>query len=134
MNIHIPTIGERIILSKPWQFTLYGDYRNTGLFKSLGFHCDRYGFLLGEEAGEEKEPTVELPPSTTLTVGRIYIRAGAGDYDSVTFTIPRNMNLHIKWPVDTKLAIRFWAKLHDVNTIEGNFLPPIPRQPTRGRR
>lgn len=50
-----------------------------------------------------------LPKGTVLTIDRIYIRKGAGEYSSLSF-----------WaliPGDKK-RFRFWAKLDDVNRIE----------------
>ena len=52
-----------------------------------------------------------LPRGTRLKVARIYVRHGAGDFDSITFTI----NKH---PTDKKLKARFWCKLNDANKIE----------------
>lgn len=49
---------------------------------------------------------VTLPAGTTLVVRRIFIRQGAGDFDSVTFSARVGKKSH-----------RFWVKLEDANNI-----------------
>lgn len=54
---------------------------------------------------------VTFPRGTVLEIDRIYIRKNAAEFSSVTFKI-REKNK----------VLRFWAKLEDVNKIEGNLL------------
>ena len=102
-KMYVPTIGSILELTKDWGFKLHHEYRNSNLMMKL-FHKD-FDWT-------EKEPEdVVLPKGTRLRVARIYVRHGAGDFDSITFTI----NKH---PTDKKLKARFWCKLNDANKIE----------------
>ncbi len=57
---------------------------------------------------------VTLPAGTILTVDRIYLKKGIGDYDSITFRISH-------YPPDKKVKKRFWVKLKDANAIVGEW-------------
>jgi hypothetical protein len=76
--------------------------------------------------GEKGVVNMTLPANTMLKVDRIYIRQGAGEYDSITFTVDDCPLPEIK-PKKIKGGrragiLRFWAKLDDVNTIKCNIL------------
>ena len=62
-----------------------------------------------------------LPINTILKVDRIYIRQGAGDFDSITFVVEDCPITELKSKKTGGLykgkQLRFWAKLEDVNTI-----------------
>lgn len=64
---------------------------------------------------------ITLPAGTELTVDRVYIRKGAGDYSSLSFYIADTPLMALK-PAGKggfkKGRRRFWAKLADVNRIE----------------
>lgn len=103
MKMYIPPLGTELVLAKAWSFPLFLEYRNIAAleyFKLLKEGDDHWSH-------EDKSYPHTLPKGTTLKVDRIYIRKGAGDYDSVTFFMP-----------GTGKRIRFWAKLADVNRIE----------------
>jgi hypothetical protein len=76
---------------------------------------------------------VTLPLGTILGVDRIYIRKGNKDYSSVTFFAKNLGSVKVdisRWSsrknkTVNKKAIRFWAKLEDVNQIE--FEPVKPK-------
>ena len=59
---------------------------------------------------------VWLPRKTCLTIDRIYIRKGSGDYDSITFRI-------ISCPDKKMNKARFWVKLRDANKISCSLYP-----------
>jgi len=60
-----------------------------------------------------------LPRGVILTINRIYIRQGKSDYDSITFSIPKELNKEFK-----DLYGRFWAKLSDINRVQfEKFIP-----------
>lgn len=63
-----------------------------------------------------------LPAGTVLTVDRIYIRKGQGDYSSLTFYIAETSHPTLTRDKTAKGfkkgRKRFWAKLHDVNAID----------------
>ena len=62
---------------------------------------------------EARPLIVTLPKGTVLQVDRIYIRKGLDGFDSVSFRIAKGNTIHPQGK-----ALRFWAKLHDVNRIE----------------
>jgi hypothetical protein len=102
-KMYVPTIGSCLELTRDWSFKLHHEYRNCNLMIKL---------LHKDFDWTKKEPEdVTLPKGTRLKVARIYVRHGAGDFDSITFTI----NKH---PTDKKLKARFWCKLNDANKIE----------------
>jgi hypothetical protein len=121
MKLHIPSIGDRIELTKPWTFTVWSESRN----EKLG---DALDMLVPIADGESKwfrnwkgvkdwidvKPAgpCTFPKGTILTLDRIYIRKGKEEYDSVSFRIffCPDKRFH-------KKAIRFWATLEDVNNI-----------------
>jgi hypothetical protein len=102
--LFIPPLGTKIELAEPWSFELYVEYRNASLFETMGLK------MPNRWASPDREASVNvtLVPGTILTVDRIYIRKGAKSFDSVSF--------FMKAP-EVKKAIRFWAKLVDVNRI-----------------
>ncbi|ATW58087.1 hypothetical protein CNR34_00154 [Pseudomonas phage nickie] len=87
-----------------------------------------YGHSTDLWGGEWHTPFV-LRAETRLKIDRIYIRQGQGDFDSVTFRSDCWMS-NLGDPLFTKKyvngrkvpSIRFWAKLADVNRIEGVFV------------
>lgn len=60
--------------------------------------------------GNDPMALIRLPKGTQLKVSRVYIRAGAREYNSITFTIAACPDKTIK-------GARFWAKLVDVNDM-----------------
>lgn len=74
--VQIPSIGDVLILDKPWTFRLFHEYRNETLLAVFDkkYNEDRGGYTV-----------VTLPRGTELRVDRIYIRKGVKDYDSLTF-------------------------------------------------
>ena len=111
MRLLIPPLGTELELTEPWTFTLHGEHRNDKLAEKLriawtetiGQHPNGYRKV-------DRHAEVTLPAGTVLRVDRIYIRSGAGDFDSVTFRLnPRRRKV---------LTGRFWAKLADVNRLE----------------
>jgi hypothetical protein len=102
--LFIPPLGTKITLAQPWTFKLYSEYRNARLFELWGLKMpDRW-------ASPNYEASIErtMDMGTILTIDRIYIRKGASGFDSVSF--------YMKAP-KAKKAVRFWAKLDDVNRI-----------------
>ena len=109
MKLYVPACGDRIVLAKPWTFTLYYESRNVEFAKQrkLSIGENMYG-KYGKPIAQ-----VTLEEGTTLEVDRIYVRAfnksaanDETDYDSITFRV-----------VGVKKQ-RFWAKLKDCNEIE----------------
>jgi hypothetical protein len=85
-RLFIPELGTHIVLSEEWPVTLEKEYRNDKFIADNG-------------------KTVTFPVGTVLIFDRIYIRAGAKDFSSITFRSPNNPKG------------RFWVKLAEANKI-----------------
>jgi hypothetical protein len=115
-QLYIPALGDTLTLAKPWTFALKSEQRNDTLFEVLHNRqkIPRYTQAWYEtffRHGTPPLPTT-IPAGTVLTVSRIYIRAGAKDFDSVTFRAKLK-------DVSGKLrGVRFFASLADVNTLK----------------
>lgn len=112
--MHIPSIGDKVKLKEDWTFTLHSEYRNDSLFKYAGLPVTPrwYEWMkdFPERYGPKPTPiTYTIPAGSVLTIDRIYIRKGSPEFNSVTFILNGAK-------VD-KRAVRFWAKLADVNKI-----------------
>lgn len=68
--------------------------------------------------------TVEIPAGSVLKFDRYYIRQGANDFDSVTFRLEKPEGRRKKGDPEP-VSGRFWAKLRDVNRIEGELVPEL---------
>lgn len=141
MKICIPSIGSKILLSENWSFYAYPEGRNETLFRHLGLRWPKD--WKEEEEMMKKPEKVTLPAGTELRIDRIYIRKGLDGFDSVTFflcgqktkketEIKTAHHWHTdkvggKWKkgdeyryeyVKPARAVRFWAKLADVNGMD----------------
>lgn len=101
MRMYIPEIGDVIKLAEPWEFNLFGEYRNASLIEHFGLEMrtSRYGEL--------ESQLVTLPKGTELSIDRVYIRRGAKEFSSVTFNFRKHKGGRV----------RFWVKLSDVNKM-----------------
>lgn len=45
MKIHIPNIGDSLVLKKDWKFTLYADFRNVKLAEFYGYYLFNSGWV-----------------------------------------------------------------------------------------
>jgi hypothetical protein len=124
MKLFIPALGSKFVLTKPWTFNLHDEYRNTKFWKALHGEADKEVFYYGyggkgyhtspvptatatTKAFKPAKPILTtFPKGTVLWLERIYIRKGAGDFDSMSFRITKG------GPVP---AGRFWVKLEDIN-------------------
>jgi len=111
MKLFIPQLKTEMKLTTAWTFDLYHEHRNKTLFELLKLpFTDSWG-----NWGKPTPPPtqVKLPKGTILVLERIYIRNGAGEFDSLTFRIKQLPNP----PKTGKKTARFWAKLEDCNGI-----------------
>jgi len=116
----IPSIGDKIVLTKAWEFPLIIDYRNK-LTSRL-----RPGLEFTRSHTGENSVLAIIERGTVLRVDRIYIRQGKSEWDSLTFSVtfaPKDKSrVKPKTGVlgqEEKLkGARFWAKLKDVNRIQ----------------
>ncbi len=109
MKLFIPSIGEPIVLTQDWTFTLNREYRNA----SLWFHETGKDISASyiRDSSIPDEITVTLPAGTVLSMSRIYIKKGQSDFDSVTFIVKKS-------PFPRKGLIRFWVKLKETRNVE----------------
>ena len=123
MKLFIPTIGTKLRLTEDWTPTLIYETRNHdawAAFELANQPNDRWHsyrdriFLPGPG-------TISVPKDTTLIVDRIYIRKGAGEFDSITFVIVDSPNKRLVTKkyggTFTNRQCRFWVSLDDDNKI-----------------
>ena len=120
MNLFIPPLGTEVVLAEDWTFPLFFEYRNFVALEHFGFTTD--GTSKWDYYREERSYPLTLPAGTVLKIDRIYIRKGNKDFDSVTFYM-KGGNKVVPFAKGKPKAIRFWAKLADVNRI---ILKDIP--------
>lgn len=124
MKLFIPALGSKFVLTKPWTFKLHDEYRNTKFWKAVHGEADKEVFYYGYGGGgyntspvptatattkafkTAKPIPTTFPKGTVLWLERIYIRKGAGDFDSMSFRITKGGLVP---------AGRFWVKLEDIN-------------------
>lgn len=128
MKMFIPTIGTKLQLTKRWKFTLHAERRNKSIFEKMAIPVDlgmarlrdyylRNGRITQEVYDNNPDKfEIELEKGIVLVIDRIYIRNGAGDYDSITFRVPKKVGN----PKNLEGA-RFWASLSDVNEMYFNL-------------
>lgn len=117
----IPTIGTDLVLTEDWAFPLQAEYRNEQAFKVFFGEKDYPGNYA------KKTAALLIPSGSVLRIDRIYIRKGAGDFDSVTFNLvdcPRKEWAPKAAGGTRKGTCRFWAKLGDVNAMVCTVKPP----------
>lgn len=143
-QLFIPAVGTELTLAEPWQFTVVNERRNQTLVEWMtgepvtgGPYCF---FPLGEvtdergcrdwQKSQRLTTTCTFPAGTVLKIDRIYLRKGnkdAHDYDSITFICkglkaPSTRTLWSRTDrkdrvQKVKAAVRFFAKLEDVNRM-----------------
>lgn len=122
MKINIPSVGDRLELTKPWTFDVWSERRNEALGKALGLKLNtgNSSHKVQQWVGQASEPYEKkysydctemyefigydvivsgqctLAKGTVLTVDRIYIRKGAEDYDSISFLINNSKDARFK--------------------------------------
>ena len=121
MKLFIPACGDRLILAKPWTFSLWLERRNMKFAKARGFadkDADNWGVYEGKHPDRRlKRVEVTLPAGTVIECDRVYIRThgksgvhAEDDYDSITWKVMKGDK--------QERHGRFWAKLSDCNGLE----------------
>ena len=124
MKLFIPSLGTKLVLRQPFTFLLHDERRNESFWKKFHGEPARVDRGYSNSSGKlspvknnefwyhsiarapHKETT--LPAGTVLSVSRVFIRAGAKDFDSITFNVIKTKGI----PVPTG---RFWVKLSEIN-------------------
>lgn len=131
MKFQIPSIGDKIRLTRAWKFTLHAETRNESLGLLINHFAEgetRYAAGTWSDGfsgygdwrqtppikGGRPITEVTFPKGTELTIDRIYIRKAAETFDSVSFNV-RSFPETYKYK--KKGRIRFWAKLPEVNKM-----------------
>lgn len=136
MILCMPTVGQkvRVLDGQEWTFKLYQERRNEAMYAYVGkpllpdhlrsyyddFVLGKDGFYATQSKPERKSIEVTLPEGTVLTIDRIYIRKGAGDFDSISFILD---GARVPGKVGAHARVRFWVKLDDVNQGNLELLP-----------
>ena len=108
----IPDIGTVIRLTKDWTFRLYFESRNVKVCQCIGVGTPSW-------SASNKVFDLTIKAGTEMTVDRVYIRKGADDYSSLTFTIKKDQKIKTVYNgQEFETSGRFWAKLSDVNKME----------------
>lgn len=105
MNLYVPELGSKLILTEDWSAILYDEYRNNKLFTNLGLTQGTWQ--------NPKNHLITFPKGTILTPRRVYIRQGASQYSSITFSIAKKES-----PDKRYWGVRFWVSLNDANEIK----------------
>lgn len=124
MRVNVPTLGTELVLSRDWGFDLYDEHRNRDFIDTIAGispteDWNRY-WKQREKLFPEGKIPVTLPEGSKLKVDRIYIRRGAGDFDSMTFWLvdcPNKAWAPKKVGGTATTRLRFWVKLDDANCI-----------------
>jgi hypothetical protein len=103
-RLFIPQVGNQLKLIANWDCKIFNDRLNKKVFSGLNID------VTGEDS---RNSTVDItfPKGTVLKVDRLYVRAPASSYDSITFSIA-------SCPIKSLVKARFWVKLMDANKIE----------------
>ena len=129
--VTIPTIGSEITLLEDWSFELHPERRNFDFWKAnVGTSIPSVPFIKTFNANgkhtnwrnktEDAAIPYCLPAGTLLRVDRLYIRQRAQHFDSVTFIVLKSTGVKLKpGKFGKSTNARFWAKLSDVNRIDG---------------
>ena len=155
MKFCLPTVGTKIVLNKEWSFNLHTEYRNGEFGKLLNLTEDswwgwnvqkeevaRLKAIGTREANRKADRAhcltmpaalIVFPKGTNLAIGRIYVRNGKKEFDSITFWAkgvksilftPHDVNLPATpaapttFTPDKPFSVRFWAKLNEVNGMD----------------
>jgi hypothetical protein len=131
--VTIPTIGSVIRLLEDWTFDLHPERRNHAFWKqNVGTPIPSVPFIKtfnakGKHSGwrdKTEDATIRycLPKGTQLKVDRLYIRQNAKQFDSITFIVIQSTGVKlIPGKFGKSKNGRFWAKLSDVNKINGTW-------------
>jgi len=113
-TLFIPSIGDKIKLLTDTEVNICYERRNEKALYTLNpnFEKDTRFRELQYNQRILLSQDVIIPAGTVLTIDRIYIRKGKGDFDSVTF---RHDKIDKKSTGSDFPVVRFWLKLDQIN-------------------
>jgi len=103
-RLFIPQVGNQLKLTANWNCKVFNERRNSKVFSGLN---------VDTSSAESRNTNIDItfPKGTILKVDRLYVRAPASSYDSITFSI-------VSSPIKSLNKARFWVKIMDANNIE----------------
>lgn len=101
-KVFIPQVGDKIELSQHWSCKIFNERRNSSVFDALGVDVS---------SQEGSNIDITFPKGTIFKVNRLYVRAPASSYDSLTLSV-------ISSPIKKLSKAKFWVKIMDANNME----------------
>ena len=77
-KVFIPQVGEKIELSSNWNCKIFNERRNSSVFDALGVDVSHMA---------NSNIDITFPKGTIFKVTRLYVRAPASSYDSLTLSV-----------------------------------------------
>lgn len=102
-KLFIPQVGNQLTLISNWNCKVFNEYRNEKVFKGLNIDLS--------QLTRDTNIDITFPKGTILRVDRLYVRAPASSFDSITFSV-------VSSPIKSLNKSRFWVKLSEANQIE----------------
>ena len=101
-KVFIPQVGDKIELSKNWNCKIFNERRNSSVFEALGV-----------DVSNQKDSNIDItfPKGTVFKVSRLYVRAPASSFDSITLAV-------VSSPIKKLSKAKFWVKIMDANNME----------------
>lgn len=100
--LYIPQVGDKLKLTSNWSCKVFNESRNSKVFS--GLNIDTSG-------AQNTNVDITFPKGTVLKVDRLYVRAPASSFDSITFRVDSS-------PIKSLNKARFWVKLREANNLE----------------
>lgn len=101
-KIHIPQVGDILELEANWNCKIFNEKRNESVFKALGIDL---------KDQEDTNIDITFLKGTVFKVTRLYVRAPASSYDSITLAV-------ISSPIKSLAKTKFWVKIMDANQMD----------------
>ena len=101
-KVFIPQVGDKIELSSNWNCKIFNERRNSSVFEALGVDVSNM---------PNSNIDITFPKGTVFKVPRLYVRAPASSYDSLTLSV-------VSSPIKKLAKAKFWVKIMDANNME----------------
>lgn len=101
-KVFIPQVGDKIEISNNWNCKIYNESRNSTVFEALGIDVS---------TKNNSNIDITFPKGTVFKITRLYVRAPASSFDSITLSI-------VSSPIKKLAKTKFWVKIMDANNME----------------